>query len=521
MIQIRAVGEKEAGAYAEQSPTHLPNDVEKGTDAHTLPTYCSVLADTRPIITETGELQFAAGDAENPKEWSCTRRWYCTGVSIFLVVNAMFASSAPSGCLEGISEEFDVSSNVAGLVITVFLLGYCAGPLLFAPLSEFYGRHPVFLTTFTGYLVFNFLCAFAPTFGALLAGRLITGIFASAPLTTAPGLISDIWNPIERGNAMAVYAMMTVTGPALGPVISGFLQVTKDWRWSFYVLLMMGAVTEALVFTIPETFPTVILARKLRTLKKQGTILDSEQLVLEQSDSKALRNAFKEIIRRPWVIMMDPIAFLVAAYTSLVYLLQYMLFSIYPLVFHEQRGWNVGLSQLPLIGTAVGGWLGGVIMLYISAREKERLRCGGVLTPEDRLPTAMIGGVGLAATMFWFAWSSASDSIPWIVPTLAGSFLSTSMALTFIANINYLTDTYLIFTASAVAGNTVCRAACGAVAPLFTRSMFVAMGVGPGGSVVAGTALLLAPVPFIFYRYGARIRARSKFASMQAKRQDM
>ena len=475
------------------------------------------LDEIRPVLISANGLSFRPGDLENPQEWSFTWRCYCTVVAIFLVVNATFASSSPSGCLEGIAEEFEISSTIAGLTITVFLLGYCAGPLFFAPLSEFYGRRIIFLTTFTGYFAFNFLCTFAPTFGALLAGRLLCGIFASAPLTNAPGLMSDVWNPIQRGNAMAVFSMMIGIGPALSPVISGFLQLTKDWRWSFRVLLFMGAFTEALVFTIPETLPSLILANKLRKIKNEGTIRAIELRYLVRMDEKSLSRTFKETLYRPWVIMLDPIAFLVAAYISLVYMLQYMLFEIYPLVFHEQRGWNAGVSQLPLIGTVIGGWLAGLIIFYFSAREKRRLQSGATVAPEDRLPAAMIGGVGLTSTMFWFSWSAASVHTHWIVPTLAGTFLSTSMGLIFISNLNYLSDTYDLYTASAMAGNTVCRSACGAVAPLFTRSMFVALGIGGGGSVIAGAGALLACAPFAFYRYGARIRAKSKFASAQAK----
>lgn len=69
-----------------------------------------------------------------------------------------------------------------------------------------------------------------------------------------------------------------------------------------------------------------------------------------------------------------------------------------------------------------------------------------------------------------------------------------------------------MYAASALAANTVCRSACGAAAPLFTQYMFDALGVGGGGSLIAGVACLLAPIPFVFYRYGEPIRRRSKFA---------
>lgn len=153
------------------------------------------------------------GLLSDPKQWSTARRWYITFVAVLLVVNATFASSSPSGCLEGISETFSVSREVAGLVITLFLLGYAFGPLFFAPLSEFFGRRWVFYLTFIGYFAFNFLCAFTNTFAGLLVGRFLTGTFASAALSNAPGVLADLWGPLERGNAMAVFSMMTFIGP--------------------------------------------------------------------------------------------------------------------------------------------------------------------------------------------------------------------------------------------------------------------------------------------------------------------
>lgn len=80
----------------------------------------------KPFLNDNGHVDFAPGDIENPKEWSTKRRWYCTVVAVVLVCNATFASSSPSGCLRGISEEFHVSEVAAGLVITLFLVSQLA-----------------------------------------------------------------------------------------------------------------------------------------------------------------------------------------------------------------------------------------------------------------------------------------------------------------------------------------------------------------------------------------------------------
>jgi DHA1 family multidrug resistance protein-like MFS transporter len=144
-------------------------------------------------LNKDGHLDFAPNDIENPKNWSAKRKWYITVVAVSLVVNATFASSSPSGCLPSIAEELHVSENpVAGLVITLFLLGYVFGPLFWAPLSEFFGRRWVFYFTFLGYFAFNFLCAFANNFTALLFGRFLTGTFAACSLSNAPGVLAGM-----------------------------------------------------------------------------------------------------------------------------------------------------------------------------------------------------------------------------------------------------------------------------------------------------------------------------------------
>lgn len=79
-------------------------------------------------------------------------------------------------------------------------------------------------------------------------------------------------------------------------------------------------------------------------------------------------------------------------------------------------------------------------------------------------------------------------------------------------NIADLVDTYLMYAASAIAANTVARSACGAAAPLFTDQMFTKLGIGGGGSLIGGVAILLALIPFAFYKYGESIRVKSKFS---------
>jgi DHA1 family multidrug resistance protein-like MFS transporter len=82
----------------------------------------------------------------------------------------------------------------------------------------------------------------------------------------------------------------------------------------------------------------------------------------------------------------------------------------------------------------------------------------------------------------------------------------------FLQALNYLVDAYLMFAASAIAGNTFLRSLCGAGFPLFARQMFDGMGIQWAATLLGCVAIVLAPIPFCFYFYGHKIRERSAYA---------
>lgn len=85
------------------------------------------------------------------------------------------------------------------------------------------------------------------------------------------------------------------------------------------------------------------------------------------------------------------------------------------------------------------------------------------------------------------------------------------MLLIFVVYVDYIVEAYTVYAASAVAANSITRYAFAASVPLFTTQMFGALEIGGGGSLIAGVATLLTPVPFVFWKYGKRIRARSMY----------
>ena len=127
-----------------------------------------------------------------------------------------------------------------------------------------------------------------------------------------------------------------------------------------------------------------------------------------------------------------------------------------------------------------------------------------------RLPLACLGGPLYVISLFWLGWA-ASPKIHWIVPMLAGLPFGIGFLLIFMAMLNYLTDAYKVYAASALAAASCCRSLFGAVLPLAGKPMYDALGVAWASSVLGFLSLGLTIIPFAFIKYGDRIRANSKF----------
>lgn len=177
------------------------------------------------------------GDPEYPPNWSKAFRWFYTIVVAFLVVSAAFGSSVITGDMMGAVDSFNVSMEVSTLQVSLMVCGFAVGPLLWSPLSEMYGRKPVYIVALGIYVVFNIPCALAQNIGTLLVCRFLCGFFASVALTLAGGTIGDLFdNAAERGGAIAYFAAAPYAGPVLGPIAGGWIGIgTHTWRWIYWV----------------------------------------------------------------------------------------------------------------------------------------------------------------------------------------------------------------------------------------------------------------------------------------------
>ncbi|KAF3220416.1 hypothetical protein TWF106_006742 [Orbilia oligospora] len=374
-------------------------------------------------------VEYIPEDPRNPMLFAPWTKWTITMVVAVATLAIAFVSSAYSGGMQQIREEFNCSNIVAILGISLFVLGFTIGPLLWAPMSEMYGRQKLFFGTYAALTAFNAGAAGARSIPQLLICRFFAGAFGSSPLTNAGGVIADMFPASQRGLAMAVFAAAPFMGPVLGPIAVAMLSI----------------------------------------------------------------------------------------YMSIVYGTLYMLFAAYPIVYQQTRGWSQGVGGLPFLGVAVG-MLAAVVYSIPENTRYNRVaeRHEGLAPPEQRLPPALVGCVCIPIGLFWFAWSNSPD-VHWFASVAAGTPFGFGMVMVFLSVFNYLIDSYTIFAASVLAANAVLRSTFGAVFPLFTGPMYRNLGIHWASSVPAFLALACVPAPFLFYKYGERLRLKCKYAEKAAE----
>ncbi|EFX00211.1 major facilitator superfamily transporter multidrug resistance [Grosmannia clavigera kw1407] len=455
---------------------------------------------------------FEPNDPGNPKNWSKIFKWYITMVVAVTCFVVAFASSVVTADISGVMATFDVSEEVVLLTITLFVIGFGVGPMAFAPLSEVYGRKIIYVSTLLVAVVFIIPCAVSKNIGTLLVCRFIDGIAFSAPMTLVGGTLADMWRNEERGVPMAAFSAAPFLGPAIGPLVGGYLSDAKGWRWLYWLqLILAGFVWCLLTFTVPETYAPKILLDRAKKMRKETGELD---FVTEQElDTRPMSERLMVFIARPFQLLFtELIVFLISLYMSVLYGLLYMFFVAFPIIYQEGKGYNSGKTGLMFIPVAVGVIASAACSPFVNNHYiKMSHKYNGKPPAEIRLIPMMLSCWFIPIGLFIFAWTSYTD-ISWAGPAMGGFPVGFGFIFLYNAANNYLVDSYQHQAASALAAKTCIRSFWGASVVLFTEQMYHRLNDQWAGSLLAFISLACCAIPFCFWFFGARIRQRSKYA---------
>ncbi|CCH46405.1 putative transporter [Wickerhamomyces ciferrii] len=453
-------------------------------------------------------------DQENINEaMSIGRKWFISLVLSGTSICVTMLSSCWSMASENIINHFGISREVSILGISLYIFGLGFGPLFLSPISEFYGRKLTYIFGLSLCCVFEILTAFSPNIGGLLFGRFCSGFFGSAFLSVAGGTFTDQFKKDEIGVPLAVYSISPFLGPSLGPLISAFINENLYWRWTFYIMLIFSAAMLLLIIAfVPETYVPVLLMRKAKR-KRAETGDDRYYAPLEiMQKEQSVFTAALFSAKRPFMLLMkDRMMGVLCFYSGLILAIVYLFFVAFPYIFDKVFNFSKIGQGLSFLGMLVGMIIGGATAPKFQSIYNSRVSKTGKPRAEFRLYPLMVGCFLSPIGLFIFAWTCFSK-LHWMGAMVGTAIYGMGTSLIFQGIFGYTADGYRLFSASAMACNSLVRSIMAGVFPLFGLQMYEACGVNWGGSILAFATLAMIPFPFLFYKYGETLRNKSPYA---------
>ncbi|KAF2267771.1 MFS general substrate transporter [Lojkania enalia] len=465
------------------------------------------------------EVDFSEG-GENPRDWSMAKKGMIIAFMSFSTLVVVMYSTAYTSGIPGMMETFGISSKTPVVLgVTTYLMGLALGSILLAPLSEMYGRRPVYLIAVFTFVVLIIPCALATNLATMLVVRFLGAIAGAAMISNAPGTVSDIVPDEYRALAFSIWSIGPMNGPVIGPLIGGFVFQYMGWRWTNWVVMIGSGVSFFMVLIIKETYaPAILRAKAAKKRKETG----DHRWYSRYDDKKKFWPLLKENLVRPLSMSVkEPICIFWNVYIALVYGVLYLCFVSYPIVFSELRGWSPGITGLAYAGLGIGGLITiscePLIRRMINSHKPDFAT--GRPPPESMISIVCIAAVAVPVGEVIFAWT-CTPNVHWIAPLLAGVPFGAGNCAIFIYASNYLVHSYGIYAASALAGNAVLRSAMGGTLPLAGPQMYASLGPHWSGTMLGLIEFAMVPIPLVFYRYGHKIREKSTLIRKMREDQD-
>lgn len=472
-----------------------------------------------PRKTEDGAILvdwYYTDDPDNPHNWSNRRRAMITLVICLYTFVVYLSSAIYTTSQPGVMERFGVNKTEAALGLSLFVLGYGTGPLIFSPLSELpiIGRNPIYIITMFLFVIVSIPTVFVQNYAGLMVLRFLQGFFGSPCLASGGASVGDMYSLLHLPYALIAWVSAAYCGPALGPLLSGFSVPAKGWRWSLLeILWVSSAMFLVMFFFLPETStPNILLRRAKRLRKLTGSQRFMSQSEIDQRNLRPSAVLIDALIKPIEITIKDPAIMFVQIYTAIIYGIYYSFFEVFPLVYPVYYNMGPGQVGLVFLCILVSCLIGiGIYASYLALYMNPRIKVRGFPVQESRLVPALVAAFGPTVGLFIFAWTAA-PRFPWIVPTIGIAVYGAAVFVVMQCIFVYIPMSYPQYAASLFAANDFFRSAlaCGSV--LFAGPLYANLGVARGTTLLGGLSTIGIAGIWLLYFYGARLRAMSKFA---------
>jgi DHA1 family multidrug resistance protein-like MFS transporter len=392
------------------------------------------------------------------------------------------------------------------------------GPVLFSPLSEIpsVGRNPPYIISFGIFVIISICLAVLDNFPAIVVLRFFQGFFGSPCLATGGATIYDIYSVSASLYGIAFWVACIYCGPAIGPLLGTQAVKNLNWHWPLWqIAIMGGTIFFFMTCFLPETSSSTILLRRARRLRKAT---GNENFIAESEihPMKISTHIIESLTRPLEIAVKDPAIAFVCVYASFIYAIYYSFFEVFPLVYQDIYKMSDVSYSLTFLAIVVGCLVSLFIYLLYQRQVTESQEEVISLNIHEKNLIPALPGVALTPVgLFIFAWT-ARESVHWIVPTLGITIYAGATFGVFQSILTYLPITYPQFVASLLAANDFTRSATAAVLIIVSTYMYDNLGVSKGVTLLASISILGIVGMWLFWKYGANLRARSKFASSRS-----
>ncbi len=280
-------------------------------------------------------------------------------------------------------------------------------------------------------------------------------------------------------------------------------------------MLILAAISFFMLLCIKETYTPTLLRKRTKQKRKQT----NDDRYWCRYDLGLGIAPFLKNMSRPFVLTLtEPILMFWDVYEGLIYGTLYLYFIAYPLVYRDVRGWSIAISGLAFIGMGVGSivsiCLEPLFRRLVNLHRKDPDT--GRPYPEASVSVICIASFLSPIGQLWFAWSCLPP-VHWIWSILSGIPFGMSFTLLYIYPTGYIAGSYGIFSASALSGTTFIRSTMAGTLPLVGPALYARLGVPWGCTLLALIELPCIPIAFEFYRWGDKLRKRSKLIQEMEK----
>lgn len=512
----------------------------------------------------------------SPFEWSPARKSVILVLSCIATFLTAYTSGAYSPPTTVIAHEFGVQRVIIVVGITTFCIGFGFAPMALAPLSEVWGRYPIFICAGFVFVVFQALSSVMPNAAGLLVVRFFCGAGASVFSAVVGGVIADLWNKEDRNTPMALFSGAVLGGTGAGPLVSAAIMTrvkddTLAWKWTFWHQVIADAVlVMSICLFFSESRGSVLLTQKARKINKWydemekagvfGVWLRSAELeasartpnspsqrsvdnsdTSRDEDNHLLRRRIRWVVKedemrpslgtlvaisvkRPFhMLFTEPVVFCFSLWAAFSWGILYLSFTVVPFLY----GSNLDISSRVYIAM-----MAGAVVATVAGISMERLMKHPQWKPEGPhndskfwafmrrrfpadSPEARLYFPCITAMLL-----PAGLFVAFMVPqkwqeyaqAVGIGFAFWGIYSVYLATFNYLADTYTIYASSALAAQSLCRNLLGGIFPVIATPLFKNVGIKGAGGILGGVATVLTAIPWVLMFFGPRIRANSKFA---------